>query len=84
MENEYNWHILEPHSLDFLVYDRLDNFNTITTQPTSMTNSECPNVSRKLSLHLHARSMILRHYTVFTAIMYSSSKQENSVQRLLP
>jgi len=20
---EYNWHILEPHSLDFLVYDRL-------------------------------------------------------------
>ena len=78
MEYEYNWHILEPHSLDFLVYDRLNNFTTIITQPTSITNRECPNVSRKLSLHLHARSTILRHYSVSIAITYNSSKQENS------
>ena len=79
MENEYNWHIFEPRSLDFLVYDRLDNLNTIITQPTSMTNSECPNVSRKQSLHLYARSTILRHYSVSIALTYSSSKQESLV-----
>jgi len=79
MEYEYNWHIFEPHSLDFLVYDRLDNINTIITQPTSVTNRECPNVSRKLSLPLHARSTTLRHYSVSNAITYNSSKQGNSV-----
>jgi len=55
MEYEYNWHIFEPHSLDFLVYDRLDNFNRISPGqvPTSIANQTKQNVLQQPSSMLH-------------------------------
>jgi len=55
MEYKYNWHILEPHSLDFLVYDRLDNFNRISLGqvPNSIANQTRQNVFQQPNSMLH-------------------------------